>query len=84
MKTKVKTMFISTFILTLVSSCGSLPAQKVEISQKSVEDLRLISAKKSSGSRSARFLQCVKDLSFEGIKQELLVSVCEAAMGSIR
>ncbi len=84
MKLNVKKMFISLSLLALFSGCAALPAQKVALSKESVQDLRLIMAPKSKASRSARFLQCVKDLQFDGLKPELLIPVCEAAMETIR
>lgn len=82
---KVKQMFISLFTLTLISSCGSLlPAQKVSLDAKSITAIKAVKSKSVKKSRSDRFMDCLKDLNFEGIKQTLIVGACEAAMGSIR
>lgn len=80
----VQSMFIALSILALLNSCAALPAQKVTLSKESVQELRLITSKPKQASRSARFLQCVRNMNYEGIKQSLLIKVCESAMGSIR
>ena len=76
----LKTVFM-VIILIIISSCGSLPAQKVTLDEKSIAAIKFQSAKKS---RAERFINCVKDMNFEGLKQSLIVEACEAAMGSIR
>lgn len=84
MTKKVKQMFISIFTLTLVSSCGSFPAQKVTLDDKSITAIKSGKSIIVRKSRAEKFLQCVKELNFEGMKQTLIVGACEAAMGSIR
>lgn len=79
---KVKLMFISLSLMAL-GSCASMPAQRVTLSPKSVEDLKRLRSVTGRRSRSVRFLSCVKELNFEGIKQELIIPACEAAMGSL-
>ena len=78
---KVQSMIISLSIITLLNGCAGLPAQKVTLSKESVQAIK---AEKKELSRSARFLRCLKRLHHEGIKQSLLISMCEAAMGSIK
>lgn len=78
---KVKLMFIPLLLITLLNGCAGLPAQKVTLSKESVQAIK---AEKKQLSRSARFLQCIKRLHHDGIKQSLLISMCEAAMGSIK
>jgi hypothetical protein len=77
-------MFTTLLLLTLLNSCAELSVQKVSLDAKTVHALKYgIKGKGQRASRSVRFLQCVKELNFEGLKQSLIVGACEAAMGSI-
>lgn len=80
---KVALSMIGLLVLALFNSCASMPAQRVTLSPKSVEDLRRLQSVTTRRSRSARFLSCIKELNFEGMRQELLIPACEAAMGKL-
>jgi len=62
-------------LLTLVSCSKLLPIQRHQISVNEIP--------KPATPRSFNYLQCVKELSREGIKQSLIKELCDASFGSL-
>jgi len=75
----IRFMFVAIIIILSTSGC-SIPIRKVRLDDHTVS--RLKTPVRRAG-RSVRFIECVKELNYEGFKQSLIKELCEAGLGSI-